>query len=93
MTVNGRYILDVAALTLEAQALVRQLSSRIGTKPITSPSLQMGGCLPAWGEETLREQVTRPMLSDGGRRVRVELDDFRPLFVFGPDQISMVQRL
>jgi hypothetical protein len=67
--------------------------------PYDGPSLDYlaimsdGRVFTGVGEETLVEHVTRPLLSDGGRRIRVELGDFRPSFVLGPDQISVVQRL
>lgn len=67
--------------------------------PYDGPSLDYlaimadGRVFAGVGEETLVEHVTRPLLSDGGRRIRVELGDFRPSFVLGPDQVSVVQRL
>jgi hypothetical protein len=45
------------------------------------------------GEEPLIERITTPLASDGARRIRVTIGDFRPTFALDNDQVAVVGKL
>lgn len=67
--------------------------------PYDGPSLDYlailadGRVFAGRGEETLLERVTTPLMSDGGRRVRVALGDGYPTFSLGNDQVASLRKL
>lgn len=45
------------------------------------------------GEEAFLERITAPLVSDGGKRLKVAIGDFHPVFTLSIDQVGILQKL